>query len=447
MLVVMQGPLPVGQDCYSIENNKGGIIFLFGILLGCVCVPRLDGKVREVCIASIRLSSLENKELIHLPNRSSCRSRGTVRVDKLHQAADQAPGDRAGGERRRGQRRWLHVRRDRGDLERGKRHQVGPDRDLVGAGRHGQLVPGVGVRPDAGALSPVVRAETRGRRSSSLLLFSRAILVSFREQVILPTPTQECLENRVDVEKRCAPDATDFELYGDEKGACDEPSVFLMKVAVGNFQSSIAENANPKSRMSPAYDVYKDFSITTLQLDQILTEWTNRGQDKFNFDLRFATCKWMAENLEEVIESVIPPSHPQIFERVSKTNPLAIIALVFSCIAIMITLGVSCAMGRKHHQGKIGRAAQIEFLALLLAGLLLVSVGSLLMALEPTNGTCVASVWMINVGYITQLVPTMIRVSAILKIVRASRKMKFVTVDKKKLIRRSLGKCNRTPFL
>lgn len=64
--------------------------------------------------------------------------------------------------------------------------------------------------------------------------------------VVLPAATQECLKNCIGVKKCCLPDATDFELYGDEKGACDESSVFLMRVTVGNFQSSIAENAKPK---------------------------------------------------------------------------------------------------------------------------------------------------------------------------------------------------------
>lgn len=78
-------------------------------------------------------------------------------------------------------------------------------------------------------------------------------------------------------------------------------------------------------------------------------------------------------------------------------NPLAIVALAFSFIAIVITLGILFAVGRNHQQGRFGRAAKINFLALLLAGLFLVSVGSLLVDLEPSNGNYVASVWIISI--------------------------------------------------
>jgi len=257
--------------------------------------------------------------------------------------------------------------------------------------------------------------------------------------VTLPEPTQECVENRVNLLKRCDPSATEFDIYGDEKGACGEPFTSTQKLAVGNMQSNIAESLNPKSRMSPAYDAYKDFSITELQVADILTAWVDRGRDKFGFDLRYATCEWMVENLETVIQSVVPPTHPRAFKGASNTSPLAIVALVFSAITITFTICTVCAMWHKHQKGAIGRAAQIEFLVLLLVGLFLVSIGSLSLALEPSKWTCTGSIWMITIGYTTQLVPTMIRVSAIIKIVRASMKMKVVNVNRKVLLTRSIG--------
>lgn len=257
--------------------------------------------------------------------------------------------------------------------------------------------------------------------------------------VLLPPPTQECLDNRIDILKRCDDSATEFDIYGDEKGACGRPSIFTMKAAVGNMQLNIQENKNPKSRMSPAYEVYDDFYITDLQVDEILTEWVDRGVDKYNFDLRFATCKWMADNLEYIVETVIPPDHPRIFVEPSNTSPLTIVTLVLSAIAIILTIFTAFGMCIKWRQGTLGRGVQIEFLALLLAGLLLVSIGSLLMALEPTKETCVGSIWMVIVGYTLQLVPTLIRVSAIIKIIRASRKFRIVKVNIKILFTRSIG--------
>ena len=69
----------------------------------------------------------------------------------------------------------------------------------------------------------------------------------------------------------------------------------------------------------------------------------------------------------------------------------------------------------------------------------MVSIGGLLLAIEPSKGTCIGSMWLINIGYTSQLVPTLICVSTIIKIVKDSMKMKRVTVDRKKMFRRSIG--------
>ena len=65
------------------------------------------------------------------------------------------------------------------------------------------------------------------------------LFIIFFLQVLLPTGTQECLDNRVDIMKRCDPDATEFDLYGDSKGACGKPHVTTQKFAVDNLQVSL----------------------------------------------------------------------------------------------------------------------------------------------------------------------------------------------------------------
>ena len=72
----------------------------------------------------------------------------------------------------------------------------------------------------------------------------------------------------------------EFELYGDDIGACGEPSVNLQKIALGNMQSNIQDSNSPRSQMSPAYEVYTDFSITELQVADVLSEWADQGQDQ-----------------------------------------------------------------------------------------------------------------------------------------------------------------------
>jgi hypothetical protein len=63
---------------------------------------------------------------------------------------------------------------------------------------------------------------------------------------------------------------------------------------------------------------------------------------------------------------------------------------------------------------KTSKGVQIEFLCFLLVGLLMISIGGLTLALEPSTGTCTASVWFSNVGFITELVVSTLHESILL---------------------------------
>ena len=53
---------------------------------------------------------------------------------------------------------------------------------------------------------------------------------------MLPSPTQECVENRVDTSKRCNEDVTEEELFGDSRGYCAQPNFSTLKIAAANLQ-------------------------------------------------------------------------------------------------------------------------------------------------------------------------------------------------------------------
>lgn len=255
----------------------------------------------------------------------------------------------------------------------------------------------------------------------------------------LPAVTQECLENRIDVSKRCELNQTEDVIFGDSRGSCDRPHVNTLKIAASNMKSSISENDNLKARMSPAYSAYDDFTMTTTVVNDILTGWASRGVDKYGFDLRLETCQWVADNLEHVVKTMIPESHPRTYVE-SQNTALAAFAISLAVIAIIISIGTTAGVTFKWKKKSL-KGVQIEFLCFLLAGVLMISIGSLLLALEPSTSTCTASIWFMCVGYTTELVPTLIRVSTIIKIVRNSMKLKVVKVNKKKLIGKSIGFC------
>lgn len=118
-------------------------------------------------------------------------------------------------------------------------------------------------------------------------------------------------------------------------------------------------------------------------------------------------------------------------------NPLAILSLVVGVSALLLAVATAGGLAWKH--ARCGRVAQLEFLLLLLAGILLVSLGSLLLALAPTTGTCVASVWAIVVGYALQVVPLVVKAATIVFIVKESAKMNRVNVDKHELLKGSVA--------
>ena len=169
-----------------------------------------------------------------------------------------------------------------------------------------------------------------------------------------------------------------------------------------------------------------------------------RRNQPYNFDLRFTACNWVTDNLEHNAK-LIPQSHPRAFVEF-QTAPITISAMAISALAIAVTVGIAFLLSEipqcpsiSAMRSSIRKSTQIEFLYLLLLGLFFVPAGALLLACKPSKGTCITSVWMINVGYTLALVPTLVRVLGIIKVVQAGKKFHWVKVDKKEILKTSIG--------
>ena len=108
------------------------------------------------------------------------------------------------------------------------------------------------------------------------------------------------------------------------------------------------------------------------------------------------------------------------------------IALVAACIALASTL-VALVATFIHRNKNAFRFAQIEFVFLLLFGLILVAIAAILSAVPPTNFTCVASVWFTYIGYTFEIGPLVVKIAAINKLMQGAKKMKRVQLSKKLL--------------
>lgn len=267
-------------------------------------------------------------------------------------------------------------------------------------------------------------------------------------QVSFPGATEDdCKDNRVHSGNGCG--FTDAEIEASEfnngGGTCGNGAVKLMKTAALNLQNEKRLDGNTVTveQLSPAYDVYKDFHISEQQIDSILLAWEEGGRG--GFGLRLATCAWVADNLDDIIHKFIPDDHPQVFSHPHQMSPDAVAALAIGILSVVLVIFTLGYIFEKHK--RVRRSAQIEFLALLLVGLLMVSTGSFLLPLQELlmlktghcSGICTASMWMIIVGFTLVFVPLLVRVSAIIKLVRAARKLRRVKVDKRQLIAKSLG--------
>ena len=150
--------------------------------------------------------------------------------------------------------------------------------------------------------------------------------------------------------------------------------------------------------------------------------------------MRAATCDWLVDNWEEMEPQLIPRTYP----RVSKDDesqyhePFFYTTLGLAAVALAAVI-VAAALVFHMRNRRVIRHAQIEFLWLLLAGLLLVSLGALLSIMPPTNATCIITIWLTNLGYTLELVPLIVKVAAIQKIISATRQMKRVKLGRKHL--------------
>lgn len=252
------------------------------------------------------------------------------------------------------------------------------------------------------------------------------------QRVALPPPTQECINARVDIGTRCA--GTLEERMGNPLGTCDSAPFPLLRIVTRNLFTLGQGTTLSLAQYSPAYDAIRAFTFSGLQIDTIFSRWAKRGKDKWNYDPRDAVCTWVVDNLEH-IKSIVPRSYPRVVHHDMKAtrSVLFVGSITISCVAIVMVL-VCMIFTYRYREKRCMVYAQPEFLAMLLTGLLMVSLGALILAIPPTNATCTLSTWLTNMGYTLELVPLVVKIAAINQIMNAARKMRRVKVDRYSLV-------------
>ena len=234
-------------------------------------------------------------------------------------------------------------------------------------------------------------------------------------KVTMPTPTQECLEHRIDIAARCS---SDWTMRVGTPPVCDDPPKSLRKVILRVLYDLIHDA--PVETRSPAYDALNLYSISELELGQMFQKW------KTSRTPRDAICDWVVENLD-VLHSIVPRTYPRTFQAEPSEGPLLYSSLALGGIATALVLLTSVGVYRQRHR-RVMRYAQVEFLFLLLVGALTLSVGAVVVAAPPTDASCLAAIWLINLGYTLELVPLIVKVAALNRLMQAARKMRRVVL-------------------
>ena len=219
-------------------------------------------------------------------------------------------------------------------------------------------------------------------------------------RVSMPSPTQECLRNRIWPGDRCSANFTDR--VGNPEGVCDESVRPLQKLILARLGRDLNDPSIPEAIKSPAHDVLRLFHFSELQLDEIFRLWREFGNP------REAVCTWASENMELYLQAFVPAQYPRIHQDAKETGALPYASVAFGGGVALVILLVAFIV-YKNKEKHAFRIAQVEFLSLLLVGSFLVAMSAIIGGTEATNGSCVSEIWLLDLGYTLGLVPLMVR--------------------------------------
>jgi hypothetical protein len=227
-------------------------------------------------------------------------------------------------------------------------------------------------------------------------------------QVDMPTPSQKCYDSRP-VEFSCA--MTLKERIGKADGICADEEVILKKLMSSSAYEMSSNSSKPVATLSPAYGALDSFTISMIQLNDMFGYFQRNTTNTTN--PRDAICSWAFDHME-YLKSFIPNSYPRVVSYQYGDGPLFYASISLGTITTFLVLCTDFLVHRRRRLQTIINA-QIDFLWLLISGSLLIALGAIVVVVPVSNGTCVAGIWLVNIGYSLELVPMIVKVAAIQK--------------------------------
>jgi hypothetical protein len=240
------------------------------------------------------------------------------------------------------------------------------------------------------------------------------------QRVTLKPYTRECAQARSEWKDECAADLATR--VGAPEEACGDPVEPLRKLINVGLNEILSSSDVPDEARNPAYDVLRFFTVNEIQLGELFDLWKSEPTP------RDAVCKWAVDNMDLVLRRMIPPTYPRV-TREEPHSAFGLVSTIVASSATVVVLLTAFFVYRKRTEPSI-RYAQVDFLGILLFGSFLVGIGSILLSTAASDGTCLASMFAVNIGYTLELVPLILKVAAINRLMIASRELRRVTIQK-----------------
>jgi hypothetical protein len=237
------------------------------------------------------------------------------------------------------------------------------------------------------------------------------------QPVLLPEPTSTCRVARLNPVDRCSEDPEIRR--GAAKGACDNEANSLQKVVASSLRNINLEI--PKADRSPGYDAIRNLKVTHLDMNTMLRAWVGGGQS--GFAARDAVCEWVVDHKTE-LEAFMPRGFPrEIVKEKGYQGAVFSVAILLGLLAAT-TVVVCFVFVYRWRKIDVLFHAQFSLNSLILLGLLLVSTGAIMHALEPKDPICVGEIWLVALGYTLELVTVLVKVTAINRMMLAKERRK-----------------------
>lgn len=137
--------------------------------------------------------------------------------------------------------------------------------------------------------------------------------------------------------------------------------------------------------------------------------------------------------MDTYLRDFVPRNYPRVEQEINRNGgALQYVSIALGGLVVMLVMVTAFGVHQYRDRRPI-RVAKVEFLWLLLIGSFLVALGAILAGTPPTNGTCLAEIWLIDVGYSLGLVPLIVKVAAVHRVIGASKRYRRVHVNQKSL--------------